>query len=185
MAGPAAGPALALRGRPRSVSPSGSTVADAQDPFRILSVPYDADAGDVRRAFRELARQTHPDRGGSAVRFHAVRLAYDALVRDLEGERRRWHPVPAAASRGRRYAAGLDPRVYPTCPVRLGRTRSGERTVAYDLSARPDAWAPGQTPPPAGECVLRVAATETTAACGVWVVPLDAHRFRCVFGPHP
>ena len=159
------------------------------DPFRVLSLPYDADLDDVRRAFRRLARQTHPDRGGSARAFHEVRAAYGALADDLEGARRRWRPAPAPPTRAPRrppaYAAGLDPRTYPTCPVRIGRTRDGKRTVAYDVEGRPRGWRPGAAPPPGGECRARYAATEDGPAFGVWVVPLGAHQFRCVFGPDP
>lgn len=151
-----------------------------RDPFRVLALPYDADADDVRRAFRRRARETHPDQGGSAVAFHEVRTAYAALAADLDGERRRWERRP-----GPRRATGLDPDVYPTCPVRIGRTREGRRVVAYDLDARPRGWRPGAAPPPDGTCETWEAATEEAPAFGVWTVPLDDHRFRCVFGPPP
>ena len=157
-----------------------------RDPFRVLSLPYDADADDVRRAFRRLARQTHPDRGGSVTAFHEVRAAYNALARDLEGERRRWQtPHTPPVGRGRRYAAGLDPRIYPTCPVRISRSRDGKRTIDFDVDARPKGWGPGGVPPPGGECRARYPATETSPAFGVWVVPLSPYTFRCVFGPYP
>lgn len=155
------------------------------DPFRVLAVPYDVGADDVRRAFRRLARETHPDRGGSADAFHKVRAAYGALTADLEGERRRWRPALARRHRAPRYPAGLDPQTYPTCPVRISRTGDGVRRVTYDTDARPEGWAPGAAAPPGGECKAHVAASEAAPAFGVWVVPLDANRFRCVFGPPP
>ena len=153
----------------------------ASDPFRTLALPYDAAPGDVRRAFRALARQTHPDRGGSADAFQAVHAAYRALTADLDAERRRWQ----AAAEGARYAAGLDPRLYPTCPVIVGRTREGRRTEAYAAAARPDGWRPGPAPPPGGTCRAQVAATEATPAFGIWTVPAGGRRYRCVFGPPP
>ena len=153
-----------------------------RDPFRVLSLPYDADADAVRRAFRRRARETHPDRGGTADAFLDVRRAHDALTSDLDGERRRWRPASPAASR---YAAGLDPRTYPTCPVQIGRPRDGRRTVAYDTAARPAGWRPGGLAPPGGTCVERHAATGTSPAFGVWTVPAGRRLFRCVFGPHP
>ncbi|WP_420455553.1 J domain-containing protein [Rubrivirga sp.] len=157
-----------------------------RDPFRVLSLTYDADLDDVRRAFRRLARETHPDRGGSAEAFHHVRAAYAVLTDDLEGARRRWRTAPTPPPRpSSRYPAGLDPRTYPTCTVRIHRTRGGTRKVDYDAASRPGRWTPGGTAPPGGACVVRYAATETAPAFGVWVVPLGAHRFRCVFGPHP
>ena len=162
-------------------------MAAARDPFRVLSLPYDATAEDVRRAFRRRAYETHPDHGGAAAAFHEVRVAYGALIQDLERERRRWRlPAPPPAPKGdRRYAAGLDPRFYPTCPVRIGRSYEGKRTVAYATEKRPAGWRPPRLPPPGGTCVARHAATDTAPAFGIWIVPLDAHRFRCVFGPYP
>ncbi len=156
-------------------------VSGVRDPFRVLSLPYDADPDDVRRAFRRLARRTHPDRGGSAAAFHEVRLAYGALVDDLDGARHRWRPAPAAPRR----SGGLDRQAHPTCLVRISRRRDGRRTVDYVLDSRPDGWRPGAVAPLGGTCVARVEATETAPAFGVWTVPIDAHRFRCVFGPHP
>ena len=155
------------------------------DPFRVLSLPYDAGPEDVRRAFRRLARQTHPDRGGSTEAFHRVRAAYDALAADLESARRRWRSPSAPPTSTPPSPGVLDRRVFPTCLVRFGRTRDGRRTVEYDLDSRPASWRPGTAPPPGGTCRLRVGATEAMPAFGVWEVPLDAHRFRCVFGPHP
>lgn len=139
----------------------------------------------MRRAFRRLARQTHPDRGGSAQAFHPIRVAYDALAADLDGERRRWQSAPVAPGRASRAAAGLDPRTYPTCTVRIGRSRDGVRQLAYLTERRPEGWRPGTTPPPGGTCVAQVAAAGSAPAFGVWTVPLDGRRFRCVFGPSP
>ncbi len=156
--------------------------AVARDPFRVLSLPYDAAPGDVRAAFRRLARQTHPDRGGSAEAFHDVRLAYDALTRGLDAERQRWAPAPARAPVSR-YAAGLAPSVYPTCPVRITRARDGTRKVTYDTDRRPPRWRPGPTPPPGGTCVARIPATDAFPALGVWSVPLGPRTVRYVFGP--
>lgn len=162
----------------------------ARDPFSTLGVPYDAGPDAVRRAFRTRALRTHPDRGGTAEAFHEVQAAYAALSRDLEGERARWRPGPAPAPAPAgpppsRFAAGLDPETFPTCPVRLSRSAGGERRVAYATDARPAGWRPGPTPPPGGTCRERVGATGGAPAFGVWTVPLGAARFRCVFGPHP
>lgn len=164
----------------QGLCPPAALPDDPRDPFRVLSLPYDAGAADVRRAFRRLARQTHPDRGGSPDAFHAVRAAYGALADNLDAERQRWQPAPAR--RASRYAAGLDPAVYPTCRVRVTRRRDGRREVAYDASP-PEGWRPGAAAPPGGVCQERHAATGTAPAFGIWTVPLDAHRFRCVFGP--
>lgn len=150
-----------------------------RDPFRVLALSYDASPEDVRRAFRRLARETHPDAGGSATAFHQVRVAYGALTDDLERERGKWAPKGAVSP----YAAGLDPRVFPTCPVRLDRDGRGRQTVAFDVGALPEGWAPGSVPPPGGTCKETHPATDAAPAFGVWVVPIRSPQFRCVFGP--
>lgn len=153
-----------------------------RDPFQVLSLAYDASLEDVRRAFRQLARKTHPDLGGSSDAFHEARAAFRVLYDDLEGERRRWGRAQRLASR---YPAGLDPQVYPTCPVLVSHSPSGRLIISYEVEARPSRWKPVTEPPPSGTCVMRVAATGDAPAFGVWVVPLDAQRYRCVFGPYP
>ncbi|MEM6328446.1 MAG: J domain-containing protein [Bacteroidota bacterium] len=150
-----------------------------RDPFRVLSLPYDAAPDDVRRAFRRLARETHPDAGGSASAFHQVHAAYNALTADLERERGTWAP-PGEVSP---YVAGLDPSLYPTCPVHLDRNDKGQQTVVFDVESRPEDWTPGSLPPPGGACHESHAATGTAPAFGVWIVALPDRRFRCVFGP--
>lgn len=149
------------------------------DPFRLLSIPYDAGPGEVRRAFRRLAHETHPDRGGDVRDFQAAHRAYTVLMADLEGERRRWRPRPAAPDR----PGVLDPKAFPTCRVIVRGTRDGGREVTYDLASRPAGWVPGSSAPPGGECRLRVPSSDASPAFGVWVVPLGAERYRCVFGP--
>lgn len=144
---------------------------------------YDAEPDDVRRAFRHLARETHPDRGGSADAFHIVREAFGVLTDDLEGQRRRWKPSPRRQRV--RYAANLDPTIYPTCTVRVERGHNGTPVITYEVDGRPSSWRPGMAPPPAGVCTVSFAATDVAPAFGVWVVPVDAERFRCVFGPYP
>ncbi|MEM6288194.1 MAG: J domain-containing protein [Bacteroidota bacterium] len=158
-------------------------MAGSRDPFLVLDLPYDAGPDDVRRAFRQLARKTHPDRGGSASAFHQVRTAYGALAEDLDGQRRRWQPAPPPRVDAR-FAAGLDPQEYPGCPVHITRDR-GRRIVAYDVDARPAGWTPGLAPPRGGRCEAHYAATDDAPAFGVWVVPVGTHAFRCVFGPPP
>ena len=157
----------------------------SRDPFVILALPYDATLDDVRRAFRKRARETHPDRGGSADAFHRVRQAHDALIADLDGARLQWSvrqtPVPPPS----RFAGGLDPRAFPTYPVRTARSREGAHRLQFPTEAAPPGWRPGPVPPPGGTCHVRVAATETAPAYGVWTVPLGARTFRCVYGPDP
>jgi DnaJ-class molecular chaperone len=56
----------------------------ADDPYAILGVPRSASDEDIRRAFRKLAKELHPDlnpsgRGGTEERFKKVSSAYEIL----------------------------------------------------------------------------------------------------------
>ena len=53
-----------------------------QDHYAALGLPSSASAADIKKAFRQRAAQTHPDRNPSpdaAQRFRAVQEAYDVL----------------------------------------------------------------------------------------------------------
>ena len=54
-----------------------------KDPRAVLGLPLDATRGEAKRAFRRLAKQTHPDFGGSATDFRAVAGAWAALTNQL------------------------------------------------------------------------------------------------------
>lgn len=55
----------------------------AEDPYRVLSVSSDATDAEIKRAYRKLARQHHPDRnpGDAAAeeRFKAIQASYEAI----------------------------------------------------------------------------------------------------------
>ncbi len=62
----------------------------ARDYYEILGVPRNATEEEIKRAYRRLARQLHPDTSGdveSEARFKEVTLAYETL-RDPERRRR-------------------------------------------------------------------------------------------------
>ncbi len=67
------------------------------DPYAALGVAPSADEGSIRRAYRQRALETHPDRpGGSPADFRRVQAAYDAL-QDPESRARaesRWGAKP-------------------------------------------------------------------------------------------
>ncbi len=48
-------------------------------PYEILGVRPDASEDELRRAYRRLLRETHPDTGGSAARFVAVQTAWERV----------------------------------------------------------------------------------------------------------
>jgi len=46
----------------------------------VLGIDEDADETEIKQAFREKARATHPDRGGRKEDFQKVREAYESLI---------------------------------------------------------------------------------------------------------
>ena len=69
----------------------------APGPRAVLGLTFDATRDEAQRAFRRLARQTHPDAGGDAAAFRAVAGAWATLAPLLPAEprppRRPW-PSP-------------------------------------------------------------------------------------------
>lgn len=64
-----------------------------EDYYQLLGVPKSAEPDDIKKAYRRLALQLHPDKGGDAVQFQKVSTAYTVLadpekrkVYDLHGE---------------------------------------------------------------------------------------------------
>lgn len=47
--------------------------------YDILGVARDSDAETIKRAYRKLAGQHHPDRGGDTARFQEIQNAYETL----------------------------------------------------------------------------------------------------------
>ncbi len=50
-----------------------------QNPYQTLGVNRDATADEIKRAYRKLASQHHPDKGGDKTRFQDIQAAYDTL----------------------------------------------------------------------------------------------------------
>ncbi|MFB6135388.1 MAG: ferredoxin Fer [Halobacteriaceae archaeon] len=48
-------------------------------PYEVLGLDPDADEADVVRAYRRRVKEAHPDQGGSAAEFEAVKAAYERL----------------------------------------------------------------------------------------------------------
>ncbi|HKY78322.1 MAG TPA: J domain-containing protein, partial [Acidimicrobiia bacterium] len=69
-----------------------------QDPRAVLGLPLDATRDEAQRAFRRLAKQTHPDAGGDASAFRAVAGAWAELGPLLPHGRRPPPPSPHVAA---------------------------------------------------------------------------------------
>jgi curved DNA-binding protein CbpA len=65
-----------------------------EDYYQILGVPEDADEETIKKAFRELAKKYHPDRGGDPERFKKIVEAYrvlsDKKLRAEYDRKRKW-----------------------------------------------------------------------------------------------
>lgn len=53
-----------------------------KDLYEILGVSRDADTSEIRRAYKDLSRQHHPDKGGDAEKFKEISHAHDVLGDD-------------------------------------------------------------------------------------------------------
>jgi DnaJ-class molecular chaperone len=51
-----------------------------QNPYHTLGVDRNASADEIKRAYRRLASQHHPDKGGDKARFQEIQGAYDILT---------------------------------------------------------------------------------------------------------
>ncbi|MFC6357452.1 J domain-containing protein [Luethyella okanaganae] len=48
-------------------------------PYEVLGVGATAGEDELRRAYRRMLRETHPDTGGDPARFHAVQVAWERI----------------------------------------------------------------------------------------------------------
>ena len=96
----------------------------AASPYEVLGVTPSASADELRRAYRRLLRQTHPDVGGSAVQFHAVQVAWERVGT----------PDSRAAYDRRRYPDSGEPPVrtaHASAQTAGQATRSGVKARMY------------------------------------------------------
>ena len=59
----------------------------AGGPYDVLGVDSSATAEDIRNAYRVLAKEAHPDVGGTQSRFQALQKAYAVLSDDTARKR--------------------------------------------------------------------------------------------------
>lgn len=83
----------------------------------ILGVGTDADADEIRRAYRRRARRSHPDAGGDVAEFHRLQQAVAVLLDARPGPAR-----PTASPSTSRMTR-------PSTSTRLGATGWGESSI--------------------------------------------------------
>ncbi|XP_052174501.1 chaperone protein dnaJ 8, chloroplastic [Diospyros lotus] len=94
-----------VRPRVSCVSSSYSS-SDVADPYKTLRIQPGASESEVKKAFRQLALQYHPDvcRGNNCgVQFHSINEAYDVVMSNLRGE-----STVAEMEMYQAYDAGID-----------------------------------------------------------------------------
>jgi len=50
------------------------------NPWKVLGLPDDASDADVKKAYRDLVKKTHPDKGGSSEKFREINEAYTQIM---------------------------------------------------------------------------------------------------------
>lgn len=71
------------------ITPHASNIigdAIGSGPYKVLGVAADATVTEITAAYRALAMEHHPDRGGDPERFKEVAAAYESLCRRRRSE---------------------------------------------------------------------------------------------------
>ena len=135
---------------------------DLGEALRVLELPRFASEEEVRAAYKRLAVSSHPDKGGTAEAFDAVRKAYDALTQGwaraemaaAAGGRTRQARSAAAGGRGARGrgAAGA--------PTSLARAMAARRQAQRQGAAAAAGGAPRAAAAEAGGRATSTAARQ-------------------------
>lgn len=96
-------------------------------PYEVLGVSPSATDRELKRAFRILLRQTHPDAGGTAEKFHAVQIAWEKVGTP---------EARAAYDRARPFASADAP---PVWSMPQERPRTDSRPTARSFG-HPGGW---------------------------------------------
>jgi hypothetical protein len=125
-------------GRPRRPRVGILVEGDAIDPYQVLGVAHDASTEEVRRAYRRLARQHHPDLDPgprAAERFRLINEAYRTLT---DGPARAAFDAthaPAGAFTGPAPEPAPQPAAEPTTPPVAGTNRLAAASILVSIAA--------------------------------------------------
>ncbi|GMT00018.1 hypothetical protein PENTCL1PPCAC_22192 [Pristionchus entomophagus] len=56
------------------------------DPYTILEIDHGASTSEIKKAYRDMSKKFHPDKGGDAIQFDRVAKAYQALTDEASRE---------------------------------------------------------------------------------------------------
>ena len=99
-------------------------------PYEVLGVSATASHDELRRAYRRLLRETHPDTGGNTARFVAVQVAWERIGNPDDR---------AAYDRGRPVGADTDTATSSTWAPRAGSRQQDTRPRARSYG-HPGGW---------------------------------------------
>ena len=76
------------------------------DYYNILGVARSASQDEIKKAYRKLAAQHHPDRGGDTAKFQEISVAYDTLG---DEQKRAQYDNPQPQFNGNQFSGGFPP----------------------------------------------------------------------------
>ena len=106
-----------------------------KDYYSILGLEKTASADEIKRAYRKLASQHHPDKGGDTARFQDIQAAY-AILSDPQKRSEYDNPPPMFNTSGQYPGFDFDSimNIFGVDPRRQGRRPSPRVAIWLDLA---------------------------------------------------